>query len=106
MKPQAERLNPEPMQHCKRFKCTFPVCHCYDAETISKEDADRLLLVEIEPMLQKYRVWLDDLKYLLSRAVYISREQRRVYQKRKQRLQKNFIFWKIKYDLVKGHVKK
>jgi hypothetical protein len=108
MSTQTERLNPEPLAVCCKKKCTYPVCHCYDAETITKEEADQLLIEHIEPMLERLRVWITDLKVILqpNRQHYYSREQKRAYVKRKQRLQKNFVFWKIKYDLIKFNPKK
>lgn len=112
MKTQSERLNPEPLSACRAFKpgygtiskpgkCTYPVCHCYDSDIISKEEADKLLASHIEGMLERLRSFLDDLKYLLSRPHYMSREQLRIYRKRKARLQKNFDFWHKKYMTLK-----
>lgn len=107
MKTQKERLHPEPLAQCSRVtNCTYPVCNCYDADTISKEEADRLLIEHIEPMLTRLRMFLDDLKTIVTkRPMYVSYAQLRVYRKRRARLQKNFIFWKIKYDLIKHNKK-
>lgn len=100
MKTQNERLlNPEPLTHCFKSKCTYPVCHCYDSETLTKEQADKLVMDQVETMLSRLRIFLDDLREIIrSRRMFVSREQLRVYQKRKIRLQKNFNYWKKIYD--------
>lgn len=110
--PQSKRLNPEPLHHCKATKypvtselhakaCTFPVCHCYDHDRITKAEADQLLLMNVVPMLERLRIFIDDLKELMGgQKFYCSREQLRVYRKRKIRLQKNFNFWKKRYDAI------
>jgi hypothetical protein len=107
MKTQKQRLNPEPLAHCSQVsRCTYPVCNCYDAETITAHEADQLLIEHIEPMLAKLRIFLDDLKGIITkRPMYVSFAQLQVYRKRRARLQKNFIFWKIKYDLIKHNKK-
>lgn len=98
---QIKRLNPEPLQKCAAVNCKYPVCHCFDAETISKEKADELLLSDLEDMLSRLRIFIDDLKRILSAPHYYSYPQLREYKKRKIRLVKNFNFLKIKYDLIK-----
>ena len=102
-------LNPEPLTHCKlldRGNCNYPICTCYDSDTISSKEADMLLLQSLEPMLSRLRQSLDILKELITkRADYIPYSQLKVYRKRRARLQKNFIFWKIKYDLIKHNQK-
>lgn len=104
MKPIAS----EPIAHCKlllRSGCQYPVCNCYDVENISAAEADKLLLSQIEPMLERLRSSLNELKYLIKNDKYLSYQQLRVYRKRRARLQKNFIHWKIKYDLIKHNKK-
>ena len=100
MKTQKERLlNPEPLTHCFKSKCTYPVCHCYDSDIISKEDADRLVMSQVETMLERLKVFLDDLSGLIrNRPLYLSTAQLIVYRKRRARLQKNFNYWKKIYD--------
>jgi len=96
----------EPLTHCKSFNCQFPICHCYDSEIISEKEADSLLKAQIEPMLVQLRESLDTLKDLIkNRSHYIPYSQLKVYRKRRARLQKNFIFWKIKYDIITHHRK-
>lgn len=103
---QTKRLNPEPLIHCKEKggkKCTYPVCHCYDHDRITADEANQLLLLNVVPMLERLRIFIDDLKELIAgRHCYCSREQLRVYRKRKIRLQKNFNFWKKRYDQIMG----
>lgn len=115
--PQTKRLNPEPLVHCWKqkptqngslcgnfpiaVKCTYPVCHCYDHDIITSEEADKLLLMNVVPMLERLRIFIDDLAEILRNGKhYHSREQLRVYRKRKIRLQKNFNFWKKRYDQI------
>lgn len=104
-----QKLNPEPIQHCKLLpetgKCTYPLCNCYDAENISSAEADALLIKHLEPMLERLRSTLNELKYLIANDRYLPYQQLKVYRKRRARLQKNFIFLKIKYDMI-AHNKK
>ena len=101
-------VNPEPLTSCKLDvgnPCQYPLCNCYDSENISSSEADALLLKDIEPMLARLRSSLNELKYLIANDRYLPYQQLRVYRKRRARLQKNFIFWKIKYDLIKYNSK-
>lgn len=102
MRTQVERLKPEPIKNCNAVNCKFPVCHCYDADTVSKEAADAVIRDHVEEMLSRLRSFIDDLKFILSRPHYHSHEQLRVYRKRKIRLQKNFNYWKKRYDLIRS----
>lgn len=103
--PQQKRLNPEPLKHCDAVNCRYPTCHCWDAEKITEEQANALLIENIEDMLTRLRSFIDDLRHMLSAPHYHSSAQIREYKKRKARLVKNFNYWKIKYDLIK-HDKK
>lgn len=98
-------LFPEPLTHCKlleRDGCKYPICNCYDAANIGAHESARLSIAEIEPMLGRLRQSLDVLKELITkRSDYIPYSQLKAYRKRRARLQKNFIFWKLKYDLIK-----
>lgn len=101
---QLKRIPFEPLGHCLSFptNCTYPVCHCYDHDQITKEDADKILLHECEQMLSRLRIFIDDLNDILRNGKHWhSYEQMRVYRKRKTRLQKNFNFWKKRYDQIR-----
>jgi hypothetical protein len=101
--PQIDRLNKEPMSHCKNTEnpCIYPVCNCYDHDIVSENEANELLLKSIDTMLERLRVFIDDLKVILENGKrYHSREQLLVYRRRKIRLQKNFNYWKKRYDIL------
>ena len=99
MKTQTERITGLKLSNCFRSVCSYPLCHCYDSEKISKQDSDKLVMLQVETMLSRLRIFLDDLSVLIrNRPLYLSTAQLIVYRKRRARLQKDFNYWKKIYD--------